>query len=361
MISNICKHVLIILLIVGCKNQETGIQPIVSDLTVSVYASAIVQPDEKYAAYTEVPGIIDEIFVSEGDTVARGQILARIQASREDHDLKVAELQKKLAEEKLKGPNNQIKLLESDLRKLEVQLETDSLNYERQKKLWSKDIGSKTELENKALKYKMSKENLDATKRKLALTRTELSNQYKQSHINYERSKDALKSYAIKAKENGRIYKLYKEAGEAISVQEVFAEIGDAQSFIIELQVDESDIAELQHGQSVLIELDAYPGQSFKAGISTIYPSKDLRSQSFKLEAVFQEQPDRLYAGLSGEANIIVKEKKDVLLIPLEYLGQGNYVRDKNDNILPVETGSRNMEYVEILSGIDKNSILLRP
>jgi len=106
--------------------------------------------------------------------------------------------------------------------------------------------------------------------------------------------------------------------------------------------------------------LDAYSDTVFQASIRKISPSKDLRTQTFLIEAIFEHPPDRLYAGLSGEANIIVAERENVLSIPLSYLVEGNKVLG-DDGLIEVETGLRNLERVEIRSGLNETTRIRRP
>ena len=86
----------------------------------------------------------------------------------------------------------------------------------------------------------------------------------------------------------------------------------------------------------------------------------DQKNQSFTVEAVFDELPEKLFPGLSAEVNIITHIKPKALLIPLSYLGKNNKVNtDKGE--VEVKTGLRNMQWVEILEGISANTALFEP
>jgi HlyD family secretion protein len=124
--------------------------------------------------------------------------------------------------------------------------------------------------------------------------------------------------------------------------------------------IDEVDIASVSPGQLIYITLDAYKDQVFEASLTKIYPLKDTRTQTFQVEGRFNKEPPTLFAGLSGEANIVLTEKKNAMTIPLNYLMQGKKVKTEQGEIL-VETGISNMSFVEILSGIDTSTVLLKP
>ena len=124
--------------------------------------------------------------------------------------------------------------------------------------------------------------------------------------------------------------------------------------------VDEKDIAKVLPGQEVVVVLDAYGQETFHAEISRILPEKNERNQSFKVEALFKKMPPRLYAGLAGEANIVIASSQNTLTIPREYLVNDTMVRT-DQGLIKVETGLRSLEKVEILKGIDKDTRILKP
>jgi len=138
------------------------------------------------------------------------------------------------------------------------------------------------------------------------------------------------------------------------------ANIGSSNVFIIELLIDEVDIVKLQLKQKVLITLDAYSDEVFEARVDKIYPKKNERTQTFKVEAIFDNPPKVLYPGLAGEANIVVSERENVLTIPLEYLIDGNSVQT-GEGLKEIEIGNKNLREVEILSGIDEQTKIYKP
>jgi len=67
-----------------------------------------------------------------------------------------------------------------------------------------------------------------------------------------------------------------------------------------------------------------------------------------------------LFNGLAGEANIIVSKRKNALTIPSGYLIDKNKVLT-TDGEKEIEIGLKNLKFVEVLSGIDVNTIILKP
>ena len=120
-----------------------------------------------------------------------------------------------------------------------------------------------------------------------------------------------------------------KLKGEMVNIQSELAIIGDADKFILEMQVDERDSLQIQVGQEVIVTLDSYEDSVFEARITKINPIMDTRSKTFLLEAEFVNQPTVLYPNMNFEANIVLNSKDSALVIPRMYLVNENYVLDK--------------------------------
>lgn len=347
--------------LISCGKEEESIKPVVQNLTESVYASVTVQPEELYDVYASASGIISKIYLSEGDTIAKDQLLAEVSSDLSKLNKENAQLNLELARKKYKGDANILDRLKDELEANQDQLTQDSINYARQKRLMEKGVGASAELEAKKLKYDLSKKQRSILQKQYEQTEIELRNNYKQSANAVEKAMTNLSDFSIRSKLDGKVFSLLKEEGELITQQTPIASIGLRNSFIIEMRIDEVDIASILIDQKVIITLDAYKGKTFEAKITKIYPVKDDRTQTFKVEARFINPPESLYAGLSGEANIVISQKENVMTIPLEYLLEGNKVVTE-DGEIEVKTGMRNIERVEIESPrIDSNTKIIKP
>lgn len=360
MIKKIIFTIMLITLI-SCGKEEESVKPVVQNLTESVYASVTVQPEELYDVYASASGIISKIYLSEGDTIAKDQLLAEVSSDLSKLNKENAQLNFELARKKYKGDANILDRLKDELEANQDQLTQDSINYARQKRLMEKGVGASAELEAKKLKYDLSKKQRSILQKQYEQTEIELRNNYKQSANAVKKAMTNLSDFSIRSKLDGKIFSLLKEEGELITQQTPIASIGLRNSFIIEMRIDEVDIASILIDQKVIITLDAYKGKTFEAKITKIYPVKDDRTQTFKVEARFINPPESLYAGLSGEANIVISQKENVMTIPLEYLLEGSKVVTE-DGEIEVKTGMRNIERVEIESPrIDSNTKIIKP
>jgi multidrug efflux pump subunit AcrA (membrane-fusion protein) len=145
-----------------------------------------------------------------------------------------------------------------------------------------------------------------------------------------------------------------------INPQFPIAQLGDGNQYLIQLLVDEVDISKIELKQPVLISLDAYPNQVFNAIVSKIYPIKDNRSQTFTIEAIFTTFPKKLYAGLSGEANIIINRREKVLTLPTYSLINDSTV-NTSDGERIIQIGYKSFDKIEVISGIDSSTVVLLP
>jgi hypothetical protein len=88
------------------------------------------------------------------------------------------------------------------------------------------------------------------------------------------------------------------------------------------------------------------------------------RDQTFRVDVNFDSPLPARYAGLSAEANIIIQEKAKALVVPKEYLIGADSLRilkDGEPQLVQVKTGLRSLAFVEILSGIDARTALVKP
>ena len=105
--------------------------------------------------------------------------------------------------------------------------------------------------------------------------------------------------------------------------------------------------------------MECYGKNIFEGKVSRILPKKDEHNQTFTVEALFNDQPATLYPGLSGEANIIIAKKDSVLTLPISYVRNNKVETEKG--LQKVEIGLQNMEFVEIISGINENTKIYKP
>ena len=178
---------------------------------------------------------------------------------------------------------------------------------------------------------------------------------------NLKISKKTAGDFVVTSELNGRVYSIARDPGDLIGPQIPIAIIGSADSFKLELQVDEYDITSVKLGQKVLVSMDSYKGQAFEATISKINPIMLEASRTFLVEAVFVNQPEVLYPNLTVEANIILETHTDALIIPRSYLIRDSLVLTSEKDTTKVTTGLRNYDFVEITNGLTEGQLIYQP
>lgn len=351
--------ILIILLLASCTGKPEKTSPTVEDITESVYASGVVKSKDQYEVFPKVSGIIQQILVTEGDVVKKGAPLFKV----ENEAARLSTENARIAAEYARVSANSEKLNELretiDLARRKKQ--NDSLLLVRQRNLWANRIGTRVELEQRELNYKNSVTAYKSAILRYNDLRKQLNFAARQSQKSLQISETMADDYTVKSETNGKVYSVLKEKGEMVNPQMPVAVIGDADEFILELQVDEYDIARIKPGQKVLLNLDSYKGQVFEAKVYKVNPAMNERTRSFTVEASFVTTPPALYPNLTTEANIVIQTKQNALIIPREYLLDGSFVINENDEKKQVKTGLKDYQKVEILEGLTKDDVIVKP
>ena len=343
----------------GCRQESTtSVRPERRDVTEAVYASATVQPAEHYQVFPETGGIVTERTVELGDTVRKGQRLFRLRNTTAELQTRSARLNYELAQEELSGQANQLAELKRQRELARQQVRQDSLDLARQRDLWAQDIGSKRQVEQFELALASSRARYQNADDALVQARRRLANQARIARTQLDINQENADRFTISSQLAGRIYDLRVEAGELVGPQQPLATIGSLDSFILIMQVDETDIGRVQLGQAVYVRLDSYRDTIIRARVSRIDPSMDTRTQTFSVEAAFAEDPPALYPNLSAEANIVIRTRENALVIPRSLLLPGDSVRLADGSTVAVTSGVRDLRYVEILKGLSAETEL---
>lgn len=358
--SNFILWAVMSVLLISCGGEEEStITPQVQSITESVYASGYIKAVNQYEAYANASGPIQALFVQEGDLIEEGDPILAIYNDRERLSRENAELARAFAD--LEQNQSKLKDLELTIELAKSNFQNDSLLYERQKSLWKRNIGTAVELEQRKLAFENSKASYQSAQIRYENLKREITYNSQSASKNLAISRALESDFLLKSKIKGKVYALPKEKGEMVGPQTVVAVIGAADDFILELQVDEYDIAKIEVGQKVIIGMDSYKGQTFEGKVSKIYPLMDTQSKSFKVEAKFTQTAPSLFPNLSLEANIITEQVENALVIPRNYLYKDEQVITQDGDTISVAVGIKNFQFAEIKSGIDRETQLIKP
>lgn len=356
------KSILVLLLsvlVVSCEKKPVTVQPSRQNITESVYASGVIKGRNQYQVYSNVTALVEKVLISEGDLVKKGTPIIKLVN-------KIAKLNEEnagLSAEFASLPSNVERLdeLKNTIDLAKLKMENDKSLLARQQNLWAQKIGTRNEYELRELNYKIAVSAYETARLRYAETVKQLRFQEQQSRKNLQIITASASEYIIRSEHNGRVYNILKETGEMVTPQNAVATIGDQQFFLIELQVDEYDIAKVKAGQDVVLTMDSFEGQVFEARIRRIIPYMNERSKSFTVEADFLNEPPTLYPNLTCEANIVITQKNKTLTIPRDYLLEGEFVLLEKNKKRKVITGLIDYERVEIVDGLKGNEKLVKP
>ncbi len=350
-----------LLLLWGCKNGKESVPVERKSITESVYASGVVKAKGQYQAFALVSGILKEVKVTEGDAVNIGDTLFIIDNRGSALSAENAALAYELSQKNASANSDRLQELETAKNLAKEKLKNDSIMMVRQKSLWQQNIGSKVELEQRILAFETAKSNYKSAVNRYEQAKLQLESEKNIALNNLKISKKSAGDFVVTSELNGRVYNITKDPGDLIGPQLPLAILGSADSFKMELQVDEYDITSVKLGQKVLVSMDSYKGQVFEATLRKINPIMSEASRTFLVEAVFTNQPEVLYPNLTVEANIILQTHTDALIIPRSYLIRDSLVLTAEEETTKVKTSLRNYDFVEITEGLTEGQLIYQP
>lgn len=297
--------------------------------------------------------------MEEGDSVEVGTPILVIANESTRVNRELAELNRTYADRQ--ANQNRLKDLEMNISYTKNKLTNDSLLWARQERLRSQGIGSSIELEQRQLAYENSLTAYETALLKFEDLKREIDFNERSAAKNLSISKALESDLVLKSEVKGILYSLLKEKGEMVNNQTPLAIIGSGEEYILEMLVDEYDIAKIKRGQKILVNMDSYRGEVFEAVVSKINPIMDERNKTFLVEGVFVSGPSVLYPNLSLEANIIIESKENTLLIPRSYILNERFVITSSGDTVEVVLGMKDFQKAEILEGVDPKTALVKP
>lgn len=190
--------------------------------------------------------------------------------------------------------------------------------------------------------------------------------------LQYQR--DNLKIFATI---NGTISKQKINIEDGVNMSQVVSTISDYSNMEFSIPVDELDISKIQMNMPVDITVDALPGKAYKGQVSKI--ANEGASQNgvaTYLVTVKILDPKGLKVGMTANAQIIQKQKKDALMlrmaavqqynknyyvVPKTYNGKLQDPKNPNKEKVQIEVGINNKDFIEITKGLQEGDEVLSP
>lgn len=339
------------------RPREVAVEPVVRGRAVeAVYATGTVEPATSVVVRSRIAEHVAEIAVREGDRVTKGQLLARIENPVRGYALSQGETQLAKARAQAGPRSPALGVLEAQAKALRAQLALARIEHARTEKLAATGAVPRQELDASRARVDQLDAQLQAAEAQVRSTRVELAAQRDQLA-------SQVKSLAIEADEGavvaptaGVVLKKLVEPGELVSANQALFEVADTSELIIELHVDEADIARMRDGRdasTVALSFYAFPGRAFAGTISRILPEPDRVRRSYTVEVKLDAPIPGIRVGMTAEANVIVRRKDNALLVPAEAVDGDRawFVVDGRAEPRVVKTGIRDLVRVEIVDG----------
>jgi HlyD family secretion protein len=397
--------IVILLIVLGSGGDKEGIKISAETATTrtiieTVNASGKVYPEIEVKVSPDISGEVVELTVEEGDTVKRGQVLARIYADiyatqRDQASAGVTQMQAQVANSR------------AQLGALKATLDQAETNYNRQKGLLTQKVISRVEFEQAEQAYLTAKANYNAAVQ--GIRANEASVQSAMASLN-RASKDVSRA-TITAPMTGVVSLLAVKKGERVvgTAQMAGTEmmlIADLNSIEVRVDVGESDIPKVKIGDTALVEIDAFNNRKFKGLVYKVanpLPSlggsatgNEVTNYKVHIRLLYDSYADLLRTGngfpfrpnMNASADIQTRTVSNVLAVPINAVttrdnktekapekksaekdeDENNpestndepaevvFVMQKDGTVKKynVQTGIQDINYIQIISGIKK-------
>ncbi len=168
--------------------------------------------------------------------------------------------------------------------------------------------------------------------------------------------------YRLTAPMDGIVLKEDGEVGDMIDPGTILYRVGLPKPMWVVAEVNEEDIPRVKLGQKALLRTDAFANQPLSGYVKQMTPAGDPVAKTFRVRIGLPDDTP-LHVGMSVEANIVTREKDNVVLAPANAV-RNNAVFVVNDNharLRKVEVGLRGTRFVEIVSGLSENEWVIAP
>ena len=287
----------------------------------------------------QIAGIIDELFKEAGEPVKKDEIIARVKVIPDMVSLNAAQ---------------------SRLNMAEINLKQAEADYNRQKELFEKHVVSKEEMEKSSVSYKSSKEDYESSKDNYDLTKDGIT-----------KKSGSQSNTLIRSTINGMILNIPVKVGNSVIQTNSFNEgttiatVANMGDMLFIGKVDETEVGRIHEGMPLTLSIGALNDRKFNAKLEYISPKGTEESGAIMFEIKAAAKiPDSVFvrAGYSANAEIILVDAKDVIMVPesvIEFNKDTAFVNIlvKEDKIQVfkkriIKTGLSDGINIEVLSGL---------
>ena len=341
------------------------------DIARSVVATGKIEPLTKVEVKSKASGLVEKIYVDAGDHVKEGQILAQL--DKEQLKASVAE-----SRANLEAAEAALEASQASYQKNIVDAEGPDVPFlkadmDRAHDLFKQGLIARNTMQDAEKNYQLGVNRQVSAQRSVVMSKAQVAEaraQVAQAKAALDNANENLEYATITSPINGEVLSRDVEVGDAVSSILVLGSqatqvmtLGDTSEVYVRGKVDEADIGKVFLGQPARIVVESFKDKTFQGKVTRIAPLGQEKDNvtTFEVRVSIQNPGGELRANMSANAEIILEEKKNVLLVP-----EGAILFDKNKNAsvevpdpkadtgrkkLAIELGISNGVKAEVLSG----------
>ena len=359
---------LLILKKTGVIGKDTGIKVTAEKvarrtIVETVNASGKIYPEVEVKLSPDISGEIVELDVAEGDSVKKGQVVARIYGD-------IYLTQRDQAAAIVNQQQAQMANAQASLGALEAQLDQAKKTYDMQKQLYDEKVISRNEFNTADATYKTALANLNAARQGIKGSMASVQS----AKAALEKANKDLRLATLVAPMDGIVSLLSVKKGERVVGSSMMAgtemmRIADMNKMEVRVDVGENDIPKVHLGDSAIIEIDAFNDRKFTGTVTQIASSNNgastqndfsntstdvtnykvyirLNPESYK-DLIGAKKRFPFRPGMSASADIQTKTHTNVLSIPINAVTtreKTDSTRENSPTIKPDEADNKRFD-----------------
>ena len=334
------------------------------DLARSVVATGKIEPTTKVEIKSKASGIILKLPVNVGDRVRQGQVICEL----DQNDLLPRVRQAQAA---LGMADAMLKSAQAEYERSKVEAEGPDIPFlkrdmERAREMFRQKVAPQMARDDAEKNYEMGKNRQQQAVVFLGVASAAIRKaeaQVEQSRAQLATAEEDLRNATIVSPIDGVVLSRDREVGDAVSSiltmgsgATLIMSVGDLREVYVKGKVDESDIGKVYLGQPARIRVETFKDKTFTGHVTKISPmgvEKD-NVTTFEVRVSINNPGGELKAEMTANAEIILDEHKNVLMIPE---GAILYDKDKKASVdVPDPKGKDGMRKVAINIGISNGA-----
>jgi RND family efflux transporter MFP subunit len=290
---------------------------------------------------SKVNGRLEDVTVRIGDRVAKGAVLARVEARE--------------IQEQVNQAQASFEVARATVRQREADLKFAQTNLDRSRSLFERQLLPRQTMDDADARHQSSQAQLELAKA-----------QFNQAQSRLDELKITLSATEIRSPVNGFVGKRMLDPGAFVSSNTTVVSMVQIDRVRLVANVVEKDLRRVRVGSTADVEVDAFPGETFHGRVARLAPVLDPATRTAQMEVEVPNGDFRLKPGMYSRVRLTVATKPQALTVPVNAVvtvegRRGVFqVKDsavtgvaKEADFVPVQTGLEDGTRIEILGGLN--------